>query len=391
MENREQNLPSSISTIEPQVVQTLEQKPYGKRNWKKWLIIYVVIALLFYGGVYYFFLNKSSNPYSSNYPSPTIAKTPTVIPTVDPTANWKFYESLKYGFVFLYPPEWKVITETSVKDVSENSDLFKGCTIYLQNTQDKTTVIPINIADKNSDGGYCWSYGYFYDDHKRQITSITPSKEIQVSKWRMPIGNYEDTKSQTLWKGDFFQFYTFNGTKNDVSIGFLYQSNKNNTTEKVYDQILSTFKFTDPISADISTWKEYANTKYNYTIKYPEQISFTETNGPSYVEFDKQIAILVQAQNPFTCQGCPPLKAEIEDTVLNGYAAKKLIGNQTAMGMVGSGPKYQSIIISHNNLFYTIIIYEFIPDVNHWESVGDIPKDKLDLYNKMLSSFKFIQ
>lgn len=113
MENREQNLPSSISTIEPQVVQTLEQRPYGKRNWKKWVIIYVVIALLFYGGVYYFFLNKSSNPYSSNYPSPTIAKTPTVIPTVDPTAKWKTYTNSKYGYVLSYPTDWSLVEQLS--------------------------------------------------------------------------------------------------------------------------------------------------------------------------------------------------------------------------------------------------------------------------------------
>lgn len=40
---------------------------YGKRNWKKWILIYVVIGLLIYGGVYYFFLSKQTpNPYSTN-------------------------------------------------------------------------------------------------------------------------------------------------------------------------------------------------------------------------------------------------------------------------------------------------------------------------------------
>lgn len=41
--------------------------------------------------------------------------------------------------------------------------------------------------------------------------------------------------------------------------------------QKDFNQILSTFKFTKPI-ADVSTWKTYKNTKYNYEFKYPDNV-----------------------------------------------------------------------------------------------------------------------
>lgn len=61
------------------IEQPITSSSNEKRNWKKWILIYIVIAILLYGGVYYFFLSKqTSNPYSTNYPKPTVTVQPSI-------------------------------------------------------------------------------------------------------------------------------------------------------------------------------------------------------------------------------------------------------------------------------------------------------------------------
>ena len=85
----------------------------GKRNWIKLGLIYLAVALVLYGGIYYFVLSKKgSNPYSSNY---NYNQTPTAYqssptPTTDPTANWKTYANTQYSFSLKYPADWYVKT-----------------------------------------------------------------------------------------------------------------------------------------------------------------------------------------------------------------------------------------------------------------------------------------
>lgn len=78
----------------------------GKRNWVKLGIIYLVVAALLYGGIYYFVFSKNkSNPYSSNYnynQTSTATYKPTPIP--DETENWKTYISKSSGYSIKYPP-----------------------------------------------------------------------------------------------------------------------------------------------------------------------------------------------------------------------------------------------------------------------------------------------
>lgn len=48
-------------------VESAEKKPlssYSKKNWKKLILIYAVIAVALYGLIYYFLMQKNLNPYS---------------------------------------------------------------------------------------------------------------------------------------------------------------------------------------------------------------------------------------------------------------------------------------------------------------------------------------
>lgn len=82
---------------------------YKKGAWKKWILMYVIIGLLVYGGIYYFVLSKNkTNPYTYNstqYPTQSI-QNPS--PTTDPTANWKTLDNpltKEYAYSVKYPPD----------------------------------------------------------------------------------------------------------------------------------------------------------------------------------------------------------------------------------------------------------------------------------------------
>lgn len=105
----QQTLPPQQPATPPQNINPVpqpQQSYYGKRNWIKWGLIYLFIAVLIYGGIYYLAAQqKKSSPYSTNYPSPTISQPS---PTPDETANWKTYENTKYGYQLKYPPTWQL-------------------------------------------------------------------------------------------------------------------------------------------------------------------------------------------------------------------------------------------------------------------------------------------
>lgn len=97
---------------------TEANKPYA-RNWKKWIPAYILIALVLYGGVYLVLSSKKdAKPYSINNISPTVTQTasplPTSLPTIMPTtssnipADWKTYTSNNDGYALKYPSDYSI-------------------------------------------------------------------------------------------------------------------------------------------------------------------------------------------------------------------------------------------------------------------------------------------
>lgn len=83
-----------------------QQSSYGKKNWKKWILILagVLVIAVILGGVYYLGTQKTATPQTTST-SPT--SQPTTIP--DETANWKTYTSKEFGYLFKFPRKGDVI------------------------------------------------------------------------------------------------------------------------------------------------------------------------------------------------------------------------------------------------------------------------------------------
>lgn len=238
MENTEQ-----VQSPQPQPspVQPVEQKLYGKKNWKKWVLIYIVLAVVIYAGVYYFIQSRQgSNPYSVTYPS--VTPQPTLTP--DPTSNWQIYNNIKYNYTVKYPRDWEIV------DVHTNEKVtFSGKGI---------------VGDKPP------------------LVSIRVFETAKFSKDDIP--SYSPYDYKILEKDGYTYFF--------VASTYQIGSNASPETEEeakdVLNKVYSTFKFTDQTNTDTSNWKLYTNSELNVSLKLPptwKASSSVKIIGDSSFEF----------------------------------------------------------------------------------------------------------
>lgn len=225
--------------IQPEIPQNSKFSFF--KSAKVWPII-VLLILLIPTGTYLLGKNQSSKQIS------TIQSSPTPTPTPDPTANWKTYSDSKYGFSLKYPSEY-LISEV-------NNGIF-----FSKSPEEKVKL----------------------DACLKQIECNSFSLGIQFTSGSKPT---EQSLKDYIIKHDSGDFYTWDSkaidgsnalqTEYDAVVG----SGKINVTYvvkgtsvlriqtqteniSIYNQILSTFKFTDPAA----NWKIYSG-KY-LSFKYP--------------------------------------------------------------------------------------------------------------------------
>lgn len=129
-QNQQQPLPPQQPPIPPQNINPVpppQQSSYGKRNWLKWVFVYLTIAVLIYGGIYYLARQqKKSSPYFANSPTPTISQ-PSPTPdlytdgTRSATANWKTYSDPENLITFSYPKRYGSVAKKVEQEFSEPS------------------------------------------------------------------------------------------------------------------------------------------------------------------------------------------------------------------------------------------------------------------------------
>ncbi len=178
--------------------------------------------------------------------------------------EWKTYS--KGNLTFSYPNDWEVLNEVPqeyreikydmTKDGWDKEHLKSKMFVdtcrgpILRNTQVKSTIIAFEVIDKSSDGGFCWSRGDFTNSYTRTITSLTPPKEITVSKWSTGEYMYPITQDNSgkkyspEWQGELFQQVLLDAqnTKLMPVIALVYKNGTDTSAESTFDKILPTIK-----------------------------------------------------------------------------------------------------------------------------------------------------
>ena len=245
--------PSEQNTNPQPVLSTIPSNLPTKSN--SFLKIIIVILLIIFLGLGVFLGKTYFSPQALPQQItsvPTLA--PTAIPTADPTVDWKTYTDSKGLFSFKYPSnlvEEKKTIEATGASFRNNEYLFD-------------LLINYDIS----------SYTSMVDSIKKQVTSKDFSANIINIE---PFTAYLDSVQSA--GGD----YSFSRTviipmQNDLVVFILRpkDQNKSSETEKLADQILSTFKFLDQTkTTETENWKTFTSDKFKYSLKYPANWIFS--------------------------------------------------------------------------------------------------------------------
>jgi uncharacterized protein YxeA len=223
MENEVATPIAEEPVVEAPIVPQVPTEPAKKNNIVK--IAAILVGILIVVGLFvnaYLMLSKKE----------TVTKTPdisvTATPTLDPTAEWVTFTNPDWNYEIKAPSDWK---ET------EHSSNF-NYTTPLQAPDQSNFIVTI----KNENTNTLEKILQNQDQIDKTSWEGKPSKEIISSK-QISVGNYSGIEREEKWLAAGFIAKTTYILVNGKFVSFVAYP-ENSTATKLYDQILSTFKFT---------------------------------------------------------------------------------------------------------------------------------------------------
>lgn len=164
-----------------------------------------------------------------------ITPTPEPQKTTDPTADWKTYTNNEYGFSFMYPPYLEnkgnisgpyTGVSTAIRSFSDPATMSEGTDMLFDG------YVVYYVSDINA-----LNFETYLQNEKgamdnAEYASMTGAKRVSLQN--KGVGFVTDTRG--------YYYFPSNDNKKVVVFGY---TQKNQSFKPVFDQILSTFKFTE--------------------------------------------------------------------------------------------------------------------------------------------------
>lgn len=213
-------------------------------------ILSLLLAAALTAAGFLFWQNQQLRGQLTTATVPATSATPDI---GDPTAGWQTYENTVQKISFKYPSDWKLET----KPGSAENGIVYNETLTLT----KGTAIIKMFFNMDGIGGA----GVTYEGIPYNLDSLSLYKyKAEQSYNNTTIIGLTDTLTQSLG--------VFKYSNKTYSVTLTYPKADNGTEyESTFDQILSTFKFTNNL---LGSSKKYINDKYGYSLQYnPQQAS----------------------------------------------------------------------------------------------------------------------
>jgi hypothetical protein len=284
MENQEEQ-----PVIQPQIpVQPAEQPKITKNLLPKWPLIIVGIILLATLLTGAFVLSK--NFRLNQKPALKTA------PVTTPTATWKTYTNSKVGVEFKYPPTW-----------TAKFDPNWALAVFLDNHPFE--IIPQSEPPSTSISIAFNEQGNIGERSFRETTLAQGQQNIEklfdqntIRNKLLTIGGKDAVQITGQGTGMLSGYLEYTLIQMDNKLLIIELKNQN--FENIYQQLLSTLKFTDqttqaitsapkqtpiptqtptpiPTINEIASWKTYADPNYAFQIQYPQTWTLRTTYGNS--------------------------------------------------------------------------------------------------------------
>jgi len=227
-------------------------------NLVKIILLVLLVVLVGYLGVDAY--QKYQNRHMPILPLQE-TEAPVTTPVVDDMTDWKTYKDEKYGFEFKYPNDFNLVTKDGFDTLVSPSG---------------TQEIQIAVLDVTG-FGYCYTYS-----NKREI-----SLDNEIAETADGIGGTEYCKDEPIDYSNLGNTYVLipleeisveNAPLTQIFISYDYPLNEKTIAKSNFDQILSTFKFTDSGTGvdNPVTWKTYNNADPSFEFMYPSDWEVTK-------------------------------------------------------------------------------------------------------------------
>ena len=224
-----------------------------KRGFIPVIIGIIVVVILVVGAIIY---QNSTKTETHNYAT---HQTNQIVPAPLPLSDWQTYISESANFQIKYPEGW----ETAVYGALPGNIIVEFAPKNFK-AQTKLAVGPISITEHRfqSKGLNSYLNQFKTSDIKEILINNIPAKEVNGEYFHATFhGIYIELPNSQ----NFLEIV--DNIKNEIGANRL-SSEVAASLDNIFDQMLSTFKFTDS-QVDTSEWKIYHNDKYGFEIKYP--------------------------------------------------------------------------------------------------------------------------
>lgn len=234
------------------------------------LTLPLILSLIFAGALLLTFIYQQSqiNSLKSLQTTPTPIATVSSTPSTDLTSTWQTCINPNAGFSLSYPKNFQVDPSTCNYTVMDYNDVKD---INVSNPFEdfrKNWLLTIKSEKTSSD------IDQWIENNCQPSCSKTTTGPIAGSKqFDLLNVHYAETDTVVKINGLIFSF-SLNARNPNTPV--------DQNIRDVYNQILSTFKFTTPTaSTDISTWKTYKSDQYSFEFKYPQNLIVKEEDWES--------------------------------------------------------------------------------------------------------------
>lgn len=381
MENQTQPSIQPLPTDQP-ASQSVQSPPFeAKKGFPKWILIVLIVIFVLAVGAGAYFLGQQS---VKNSPGKTQFMTQKSSPIPDATANWKTYTNSDFGFNLKYPTDWKVTTAFNPTQ-SPNLKLNLGLTP--ESSQQNSTVTPIYVSQYDNPDNLSisdWQTQYnkgkqlannFYSPTDQETTVAGAKAYINPKGNCQPYACYQII---IMVKNNVFIFHNVNLPNEDYS-----------NNQKIFDQILSTLKFTNqtaqvsPTPELFPNWQQYSDSKYNFSFKYPTDWS---TQVKDYTQDNQRLINIIKNSSPSVVSLSFTVKDNWDNTGNAQSQTKNFsVGGVPALRVDPPKPSEQTLDRYQTNIYFQAPdghVYVFACTHN-WN------QDYIDTCNNILSTFKF--
>lgn len=416
--------------IENPVPQTVTPPP-SKSFLSNKIILPIVILLIILGlGGTYLALNskpKSQPIVSKTIPTSTPTPTSITKKTVcrklsnqeifDPK-NWTDYYNRVIGISFKYP-KYGIVHDFKVAKGKYaylyQYQLDEGTEIVIYgvcladkdpNITDLIEGLDIQIFPVTTQGKLLYDVANELSGKGEPTGIVSCCKRVSLEPFL--LGGLEAYKAKFVYIVDSRNQPIKNGKPTDYEMIFFEKSGKTyqmqiqypgeytQSYQKIYNQILSAFTFTDQ-TIDTSSWKTYTNKTHHYTVKYPEGwIAEQAASGagpePIWIVpesrptvFDLVVGLLVRIDQPGSSTICKGSE-EVSVDNIKGFKEKKNVSGETVELKDANGNIVPKRKYSYSTINACVVkngsIYGFY--------FTDKDYSKEPIFDQILSTFNFL-